>query len=46
MTTETQPSLTFYGRRVGDSQDITTFTSNQASETGKLLWRNGTYLLR
>ena len=28
MATETQTSLTFYGRRVGDSQDTTTFTSN------------------
>ena len=28
MATETQTRLTFYGRRVGESQDTTTFTGN------------------
>ena len=45
VATETQTSLTFYGRRVGDSWDETRFTSNYTSETGRLLWSDSTYLL-
>ena len=42
--TETRTGLTFYGRRVEDSYDATRFTSNQTSETVRLLWSDSTYL--
>ena len=42
VATETRTKLTFYGRRVEDSSDATRLTSNQTSETVRLLWSDNT----
>ena len=43
--TETRIGLTFYGPRVEDSYDATRLTSNQTSETVRLLRSDSTYLI-
>ena len=43
--TETRIGLTFYGPRVEDSYEVTRLTSNQTSETVRLLQSDSTYLI-